>query len=205
MPKITPSQDIRLAWLAGIIDGEGSISNLDSNRKSRYYRVTIVNTDNAIIKKVEEIYSDFGIKYRQDIKEVPIDRKPFRKACYAIMVERRDDVYKLLFLIEPLLIGGKKKRAGNLKRFLEDNPRIKIRIYCDFCGREIRDFWKKERKKSPAKKMTFCNLTCWHKFAVGTNNPYYKNGKYIGRKRHISGVTTKQEPLLKPMLKKMKP
>jgi len=26
MSKITPSQDIRLAWLAGIIDGEGSIS-----------------------------------------------------------------------------------------------------------------------------------------------------------------------------------
>lgn len=61
------SREVDLAWLAGIVDGEGNIMISDkiaSNGK-RYFmpKVRISNTDIRMIKKISEIYTELNIVF----------------------------------------------------------------------------------------------------------------------------------------------
>lgn len=58
------NQQERLAWLAGIIDGEGSISLIlrpDQNKKVFKPVITIVNTDRGIINKCKQIFDELNV------------------------------------------------------------------------------------------------------------------------------------------------
>ena len=175
--KTIPSEGILLAWLAGIIDGEGSIGiyNRDKPKKNRIVNLSVVNTDLAILKRVEAIYRYFDIyasRYEHNYKNTKsFLRKPESATCYAITVRRRDDFEKILKLLEPYLIGKKKQVAQEILDYLKNHPKIeKLFPDCRYC-----------RKAMPGRKRKFCNLHCWHEFARGNKNPNYRHGKYTTR------------------------
>ncbi len=56
--KMTSETD--LAWLAGIVDGEGSISGSVHKNRGGYVRVSIINSDSRIINRCKEIFKEFG-------------------------------------------------------------------------------------------------------------------------------------------------
>ena len=99
------SVENRIAWLGGIIDGEGSVS---VRRKGRYLRplVDVCNTNHAIINMVISIYEEFGIKYTLDLRRW---KNPNYRDCFYIRVRSRAGVTRLLELISGLLVGKKEQ------------------------------------------------------------------------------------------------
>ena len=173
--KTTPSEVILLAWLAGIIDGEGSIGIYDSKTRGtpcKIFNLSIVNTDNTILLKVEDIYKHFNIFFSRYIHNNP-NPKGFlpTNQCYVVTVRRRDDFEQILKLIEPFLIGKKKQSTQKALEYLVLNPRkAKPVYYCKFC-----------KKAFTGRKKQFCTLKCWHDFSIGDKNPNFRHGKYITR------------------------
>lgn len=171
--KTIPSEDI-LPWLAGIVEGEGSLGTYNQQKSGRKFpRISIVNTDRKIVDRVKEILDYYKIFY-SSAKKTRVENC---KICYYIAIHRRDDVAKLLNLLIPFMIGGKKDTAKELIQYVEQNPtkvnqyqQVGIYFICKYCG-----------DKFTGRRRIFCSLTCWHRFAKGKNNPNYKTGKYIAR------------------------
>ncbi len=175
--KTTPSEGIELAWLAGIVDGEGCIGIYNRNKinKNLVLNLAIVNSDEAILKKVEEIYKEFGV-YASRYIHKSYGKNPTgflnKKPCYVMTVRRRDDFEKMLRFLEPYLIGKKKQFAQEALEYLKSHPKVeKIFPQCRYCRKTV----KGRRRKQ------FCNLHCWHEFAKGNKNPNYRHGKYTTR------------------------
>ena len=170
--KTTPSEDILLAWLAGVIDGEGSIGIYTTSQNRKIINLSVVNSDKDIINKVEEIYKRFNIffcTYLHNNKN-PKGFLPVNQ-CYVVTVRRRDDFEQILKLIKPFLIGKKKQTVQKALEYLTLNPRkIKPVYYCKFC-----------KKAFTGRKKQFCTLKCWHDFSIGSKNPNFRHGKYIAR------------------------
>src|SRR5438046_6490301 len=61
----------KLAWLAGIIDGEGSIKLADTknnkNQRAIQKWLCIENTDVEMIAEISKIYSGLGINYHYNL------------------------------------------------------------------------------------------------------------------------------------------
>lgn len=125
----TPSE--ALAWLAGIIEGEGSIANYakklrPGNGQYNYNRgILIVNSDERLLDRVCEIYDTLKLKYSRVRKTASIKRYPqsFRwtKPCYVISLKRIDDLRYLLPLIAPFMAGEKKQKCEELLMTLEQH------------------------------------------------------------------------------------
>ena len=54
-----------LGWLAGIIDGEGTVSLSHGSNRSPHLRVSIYNGDPAILDKVHAILDGSGVGYHE--------------------------------------------------------------------------------------------------------------------------------------------
>lgn len=121
-----------IGWLAGIIEGEGSIANYTSTyitdrkdrngkpykRSVRLYGIVIVNSDLKLLHKVSEIYDKLGVFSHINLKSTsrrqhPASHKSSR-LCYEMAVRRRRDVEKLLELVIPWMFGEKKEKAQKL-------------------------------------------------------------------------------------------
>jgi hypothetical protein len=110
--KEDTSRSAKLAWLAGIIDGEGSIGiNRRKSTTEHGYAyaatVTIGNTDKNMIDNVASIYEEMGIRACPTISKF---RLPSWKQMNNIYVSRREEILKLLETIHPYLV-TKKERA----------------------------------------------------------------------------------------------
>lgn len=127
-----------LAWLAGIIEGEGWISlAIVSSLKRNGAKlpaflpnIGICNTDFLIMDKVETILKRLGFKYRYQKRPacVASDGRP-RKAKVEISVYAKQYVIKLANLILPFMVGEKKNRVNKLFEFYkirESKPRAGI-------------------------------------------------------------------------------
>lgn len=168
--KTIPSEDVSLAWLAGIVDGEGSIGIYKTNQNSRVINLSVVNTDQRILTRVEEIYKKYNIFYSR-YQHNYSKSKGFttKKPCFVLTVRRRDDFERIITFLEPLLIGDKKISAQKVLKYLKENPRtLKPVYYCKNCN-----------KAFLGRKKQFCTLDCWHKFSIGNKNPNYRHGRYI--------------------------
>lgn len=165
--KITPSQD--LSWLAGIIDGEGSIScHKLKGRNSLILGVVIVNTDEGILSNIETIYRTnniFSSRYNRALYNKTYSFKGY-KTCYEIVVRRKDDSYRLCKLIKPYLRNtNKKEKVDLLISFIESHPNKTAKVKnCLVC-----------KKNFTGRGVMYCSQKCWHDFAIGTKNPNYKN------------------------------
>jgi hypothetical protein len=136
MKRTTPSQEVThfdIGWLAGIIDGEGSLAhyycvrNKNPNlKKCPIYGVYVINSDMEIMNKVKQIYDKIGVFAQIYLKSANKKQREnsysFSKPCYEMVVRRRLDVEKLLKIIIPYLIGYKKQKANDMLNFFSKNP-----------------------------------------------------------------------------------
>lgn len=122
LTEITPSEEnIDIGWLAGIIEGEGSLGIYFSKRKNGkpfpLYTIAIVNTDERILGKIKRFYDRIGIYANINPKSAM-----GKKQCYELVVRRRADVERLVGIVEPFMIGYKKDKAQLMLEFFSKNP-----------------------------------------------------------------------------------
>ncbi len=100
-----------LAWLAGVIDSDGSIG-FESGRKTGSnitVRVTVTNTDDVLISEVLRIYSILGISnYCKKRKKFGNDGHN-RKPIYDLQVHRLREVRDILNLVIPFMHSKRRK------------------------------------------------------------------------------------------------
>lgn len=121
-------QKEKLCWLAGIIDGEGSLSLIarqglknkirhsNGGIKTYFPRVSIGNTDMEMIKEVSEILCDNDVKFYYQLRNKN-KNFPNAKQMVYIQIEGYRSVKKIIELISPLLKTGQKTRQA--KKILE--------------------------------------------------------------------------------------
>lgn len=120
--------DIDLAWLAGIIEGEGWVSLiLYKNRQAKGHHtpnfttnIGMVNCDKAITNKVKFLFDMLGITYRIQHRKAYIgsDGRP-RKEKIEISVISHKNIRPLAEAILPFMVGEKKERLNKLLEFLD--------------------------------------------------------------------------------------
>jgi hypothetical protein len=120
-PSVTiPKDETKLAYFAGILDGEGSLGFVKDETMQTGTRpyVNVTNTSEELIKWIVE---NFGGRI--------LVRKPpkghfGKKKCITWRVERTIDIYLLLKKITPFLV-VKKDKAIELLNFVETRLREK--------------------------------------------------------------------------------
>ena len=136
MKRTTPSQAVsyfEIGWLAGIVDGEGSLAHYYCVRKNRpdlkrspIYGVYIINSDMEILKRVKSIYDRLGFFAQINKKSSSMKQREgsfvSSKPCYELVVRRRTHVEGLLKLIYPHLVGYKRNKAQTMLEFFSQNP-----------------------------------------------------------------------------------
>lgn len=114
----------KLAWLAGIIDGEGCIQMImghdkkNNNKPFIRCKFTITNTCQILLDECEEILEDLGIKAT---KYVHPSGKKFGynwKERTQLTIQNRVELRQLLITVVPYLI-SKKKVAELMLEHLE--------------------------------------------------------------------------------------
>lgn len=109
-PQVT---DIQVGWLTAIIEGEGSIIMAVSRvgKRTQYMpRVTITNTDPAIIWETTQILDAIGCGYHI-VKRDAGDGHRGERDLWDVVICRLTSLEKLLKKISPWLHGSKKARA----------------------------------------------------------------------------------------------
>lgn len=125
------STEMEIAWLAGIIEGEGTLMmglwRRDEKSKPKVgLQVKIYNSDAGIVRKCAEILESIAIGFHLNEREMPAVRKPEGEGTYranapmlTLTVSKLDHVDKILKAIKPWLFGDKAARADLMLRFLE--------------------------------------------------------------------------------------
>jgi ribosomal protein S6 len=118
------SREVDVAWLAGIIEGEGCLISRFYNEECRnnkrrginlFVRIQIINNDAIIIQKTTKILSALGVGYYYQINK---RKKSNHNDTLIVVVQGKGRVKKLLKAIMPYL-SGKLKQAKFLKWIIE--------------------------------------------------------------------------------------
>ena len=117
--EVTPQE---IGWLAGILDGEGSIAFGKTKNKSVkrgynfYHGIYIVNTNTELIEKSSDIIFRLCADIPSKSKMSRMDRKLYksplvtqRKQCFAICVRNRLWTIRVLEILIPHLTEKRKK------------------------------------------------------------------------------------------------
>lgn len=113
--------EVDLSWLAGIVDGEGSIMIWRRTNKSRSgekiisptAKATITNSNCKILTKCKNILDELGIKYQFGYSD---DRNT--RLVKRIEIRNYESLKILVTQIKPYLV-GKSKQIELLQEFLE--------------------------------------------------------------------------------------
>ena len=107
------------AWLAGIIDGEGSINAYfrEPRRGGQIVgiQLQIVNTDMEIINRVLAICTE--------AKFTTVIRGGVRKPIHHVWMSRRSQLISVLSAVQPYLTGKKRRRAELALEYMESRSR----------------------------------------------------------------------------------
>lgn len=115
--------ELDIAWLAGIIDGEGSMGfSINSGRRPpAQIRLTVVNTHPMLIARVSQIFARLDVKfyfvYESGAKERRKDGKPTRDRL-RILLTGTGSVRKVLERVLPYLT-AKHDQAELLLRYTQ--------------------------------------------------------------------------------------
>jgi transposase-like protein len=93
-----PEKQTDLAYLAGIVDGEGSIINSKGQRTTWHLQVS--NTDTKLVNWLKQFGGNVSARYTHH----PRDRNRPTKRAYVWTVRRMMDVYVMLQGIRPYLV-----------------------------------------------------------------------------------------------------
>lgn len=118
MDSLQTLTDSDFAWLAGIVDGEGSITAQVIVKSDQRVRITpfvhIGNTDQGIIGECVRVLTEAGIKHR--IYAIPISDLG-KLAGAQIRIDGKP-VKKLLLLIQPYLRSVKRTYAEKVLQYM---------------------------------------------------------------------------------------
>ena len=100
-------RDVDLAWLAGIIDGEGcftiyAVTRKDAETPSPSACLTITNSNRLLLLRCKEILDELNIKY---LYHDPKNGYQQGRKVMRIRVKNYSSVRKLIELILPFLVG----------------------------------------------------------------------------------------------------
>lgn len=93
--------DLDLGWLAGIIDGEGSLNVYVGKSGSIAVEVRVEACSLTMMDGIRRCYDAAAIQYKL---RGPFRRKLSTKDVYRISVYRAAEVLKLLKLLDPVLV-----------------------------------------------------------------------------------------------------
>ncbi|MFA6125437.1 hypothetical protein [Sphingomonas sp.] len=121
--------EAEVAWLAGIIEGDGTLSLSMSCRVERAapkvsVTVKLYNTDGFVIKKAIEILDKMGVRtYLNEREQKPMLKQgggeyTSRDSMLTITVNKMESSHRLLERIRPWLFGNKAARADLMTRYL---------------------------------------------------------------------------------------
>lgn len=116
-------QERSLAWLAGIIDGEGTVSIQVYTLPDGRIRVTpfiaIVNTDDGILQGVREALDDIGVVYRNC--KAPSSGQGFESKleCSNIRIDGAKPVKKMLEILREYFRSKKRRSAEVILQYLK--------------------------------------------------------------------------------------
>jgi intein/homing endonuclease len=114
--------NIQLAWLAGIIEGEGCFSLVTAGRYNFFQiAITITNTDLLLLNECINILSSIGINARLTYRSKKIIN---RKPRYDVVLNGFENMKKFIDIILPFMKSSKKAQAELMGNFLE--RRIKL-------------------------------------------------------------------------------
>jgi len=112
------SREADIAWLAGIIDGEGNLQATVQEKpcgqiKRPYFepKLRITNTDVRMIKKISEIYVREGLVFFYAINHVSRykNRMPTWKDQLEITIGSKNSILKALRIVTPYLVSKRRK------------------------------------------------------------------------------------------------
>ena len=104
-----------LAWLSGIIDGEGCITAHQNSIRSLGFRVTIESVSTVMIDKVRSILHQCSVEHRI---EGPIWRELSTRPSFRVRVDKKQAVQHLCDLILPYSV-VKKAEIVLIKSYLD--------------------------------------------------------------------------------------
>ena len=116
-------QERSLAWLAGILDGEGSVSvqvyTLPDGRVRLTPFVGIVNSDVGILNGCREVLAEIGVRYRDCKKPLTEGEYVGTLLCQNIRVDGQQPVRQLLEVVGPYLRSVKRGYAETIIKYLD--------------------------------------------------------------------------------------
>ena len=130
--QATPT-DCEIAWLAGIIEGEGTLMmslwqrNDGPDRRPKVgLQVKVYNSDAGIMRQVASILERLAVGFHLRERDMPPMLKPEGQGYYmpvapmlTATISRLSSVHHILTAIRPWLFGDKAARADLMLKFLE--------------------------------------------------------------------------------------
>lgn len=121
----------QIAWAAGIFEGEGCISLMQSrsrgsNRTRPWVRLSVQMTDRDVIEHLYEVVAVGGVSLHHRAN------RPKYKDCWAWQASARDDVIELLTLFLPWLGNRRTAKANEALELLRATGRLTRQ--CEYCG-----------------------------------------------------------------------
>jgi LAGLIDADG endonuclease len=112
-------REIDLAWLAGVIDGEGcfsiyGVTRKDANTPSPSANLTITNSNRLLLGRCKKILDELNIKY---LYNDPKNGHQQGRKVMRIRVKNYSSLQKLIELILPFLV-GKAEQANVMLEFV---------------------------------------------------------------------------------------
>lgn len=110
--------DIECAWLAGFIDGEGTVGlGLDRNHRTIHVYLTIPNTNLANMARARVLLRSM---LGRDVRVGKPERKD-RRPIYVIAIQNQREIKSILELIRPWLV-GKRRQADLMLDYIAAAP-----------------------------------------------------------------------------------
>jgi hypothetical protein len=116
-PEVRRFKKWESAWLAAIIDGEGSVGLYDYGREGRRVQIQMGNSDEHLVLRMREVIGCGTFVFRTNIHKSHKGRKPM----YQFALKGSNRCYWVLKQVLPFLI-TKKDKASAIISELEDKP-----------------------------------------------------------------------------------
>lgn len=116
-PEVRKFKKWETAWLAGMIDGEGSIGLYDYGREGRRVQIQMANSEKKLVDRFREVIGCGTSVYRTNIHKSHKGRKPM----YQYSLKGSNRCYWVLKQVIPFLI-AKKDKASAIINELEERP-----------------------------------------------------------------------------------
>lgn len=114
--------DAELAWLGGVIDGEGSVIIFTHTERTGTKKicpcVSIVNTDLGIINQARKILEELGCSFLlQDRSRYK--KKSSYKDQYALITRNQKYILEVLIAVTPHLFSSKRQAAELVRDYVQ--------------------------------------------------------------------------------------